>query len=974
MADIVLPKKFDKIIKKDQNLEGIIKKTAADFAEILIENNLYFFEEYTDHGINHIESVLFGSDRLITDYTYKILDSKNISFYILSVILHDIGMHVSYEGLKVLLDGEHDDILITSFDSLTWSEAWLEYISEAKRFSGKQLISIFGDDEVIIRDPFKFKKGEITGNDKKLIGEFVRRYHPRLAHEIALVGFPGNKKGSIKFAEELSEKEKNLVGLIARSHGMNLRDCLEYLESEFKNLKRTPLGVHASYLMILLRLSDYLQIQKDRTSEIILKTKTFESPISNEEHKTHLAVEYIDDRYQDDPERIFVSTSPQNSGMYLKLKRLFSSIQNEFDISWAVLGELYGNLDDSVSIKYRRINSNLDDKAYISEQNYIGDYFSFKANDEITRLLIAPLYGNNPKYGVRELLQNSVDACNERLEIEQNNPNYFPEIKINVFNNNEECFFQISDNGKGMNINEIKNYFLSAGASYRQSKDWKKMFMDEKGNSKILRNGRFGIGVLASFLIGKSIIVKTKSFNSNIGYVFEANLNSNQINVTKDDKLDTGTTISIKISQEIYDKFNSKTKGYNDNVLWYEWFTLKIPKINYQFEDITVEPYENLDPHYLYDQLPDDWNEIDATGYDKIRWTYSENYSNNKLVCNGIVIPYEDSRDYNQKIIDFRHIRIKPNILVFDSNGLSPISLNRNELTDAFSFDKELLVSLYKDLIAYVLTFDDLSYVDGQTIFIKNQGLKHPAFHGQEYYYGSNNNLTNMYGEAIYDTDDYGSNNVDEILISKKGYILNYNFFVKKLKNRNLIFMQKKNYEGKLNLDIKDNFIAITKDNSSSIDYYKSSLMKNNYGRWQPKYKERKHFAFYDNFDTWAYMKKSKFEFLFRDSNKRRMPQWLNNMITIERTLNKSNWCILKLGVPEFKNFIPNSFLNENRNEINFIRVSPLECQTEGDEILNSLLERYLGEDIIIPYDIEKRKEKYPLAFKELKRYMKNYI
>ena len=43
----------------------------------------------------------------------------------------------------------------------------------------------------------------------------------------------------------------------------------------------------------------------------------------------------------------------------------------------------------------------------------------------------------------------------------------------------------------------------------------------------------------------------------------------------------------------------------------------------------------------------------------------------------------------------------------------------------------------------------------------------------------------------------------------------------------------------------------------------------------------------------------------------------------------------------------------------------------QGGEILNSLLEKYIGENYIIPYDLERRKKLYKKAFSELHRFMK---
>jgi molecular chaperone HtpG len=59
----------------------------------------------------------------------------------------------------------------------------------------------------------------------------------------------------------------------------------------------------------------------------------------------------------------------------------------------------------------------------------------------------------------------------------------------------------------------------------------------------------------------------------------------------------------------------------------------------------------------------------------------------------------------------------------------------------------------------------------------------------------------------------------------------------------------------------------------------------------------------------------------------------------------------------------------QNRN-----RDSIFKQTTTNSKILNDLLEKYLGKDVLIPYDIKERRKKFPLAFKELERYMKKYL
>ncbi|WP_100611604.1 HD domain-containing protein [Confluentibacter lentus] len=942
MANIKLPKKFKQLLKKNQKIDGIVKQTLFDFGEILTENRLYFFDEYTDHGIKHVENIMFGTDKLITNNTYEnVLQTEDIMFYVLAVLLHDIGMHITYEGFKILLNGGHDDILISDFDNITWSNLWLEYLAEAKRFSGKQLLSIFGDEEAIIRNPMDFNKGELNGNDRKLIGEFIRRHHPRLAHEIALIGFPGKSKSSIAFAKELSLENRKLIGLIARSHGVDLRKCVEYVEIEYGKTKRTPLGVHVNYLMILLRLADYIQIDRTRTSEVVMRTKTFESPISKIEHNSHLSIDYVDDKYQDDPERIFVTASPENSNMYLKLKKLFYDIQKEFDISWAVLGELYGNLENKPEIKFRRITSNLDTEVFINKQDYVGDYFSFKSNDEIIKLLIAPLYGDNPTYGVRELLQNCIDACNERKELEKNSLSYsyIPKINVSIYENDDNHFFEIKDNGKGMNINIIKKYFLSAGASYRNSREWKEKFIDESGSSKIQRNGRFGIGVLACFLIGDKISVTTREINSDFGYNFMASLSSNQINVVKNYDLDFGTKIIINTSKEVIEKLKDEDHWYDESVGWTRWYTLTTPEIVYSKYGEIKKSFKNKDPHYLDSSIPNDWNSIDHEGFNKILWTYSKEYSNRSIVCNGLVV-IKKSHD---KVIKINFIKNLPKILVFDNNGLMPLSLNRNTLIDTPSFEETLIESIYKDYLSSVLC---------------NKTIKSPkeniiSFKSFKIDYGGT--------EIWYKWGKKEENILYEILLSKKGFIIDYNYFLNKIRDYNLIYIQSESFNKKtdIQLDIKNNFIKMSYINLRSIYEYKKAIEQEDYFT-----KNKKQIS-----KTTAFLKQEKFNFLFIKKTNR-FSKYIYDEYKIE--YDYKGWVSINIKNAK-ETSITKEFLSNNPR-INFIREAPIVHNTNNDDILDRVLNRYLGNDPIIPYEFEDRKKKFPLAFKELDCYMKKYI
>ena len=966
MAKVNIPIALKEKLEDNQELNGLVNIALSKYGDILEESKLYFFSEYTNHGIKHIEDLLKSTEMLITENTYKnILGVKDFGFYILSVLLHDIGMHIDLNGFKCLFDGKFDDVRVTEFDKKTWRESWDDFLNEAQKFSGKQLISIFGDQNTIVRMPPLAKPGEITENDKKLIGEFLRRNHQRLAHEIALKGFPA-KNMTLEFAKELNKLDRNLIGLIARSHGEDLRKCLDYSETKYgRDNRRFPCGVHAAYLMILLRIADYIQIDNTRTSSTTIKLKSFSSPISEMEHKAHLAIDNINYKWHDDPERIFVTASPLDSRMFIKLKRLFKNIQSEFDISWAVIGELYGKEKeiDQAKIRFRRISSNLEDEMFIGSQNYIADSFAFNANDEIIKLLVAPLYGDDPKYGVRELLQNAIDACKERELIErENGRDYEPLIKIEISKkSDDQTYFEISDNGIGMDSDIIKNYFLSAGASYRKSLDWKKQFTDSEGNSTVRRSGRFGVGILASFLIGPDIYVKTRKLHQNTGYKFDANMNSDQINILKDSTTSIGTIIQIKIYPDKTNFFVAEKDKREYSLLWFDWYCLSKPTVKYFVNGKEIIPFKNLRPD-INEKIPEQWNSINSDGYDKIHWSYTKYDTNeSRFSCNGLQIPDENYgyHDY----IDYGLISVLPKISIFDSNGNLPLSLDRNSFAGRLSFQNDLIKDIYKDIIAYMLIYKENSYIKNNKVFMINNYLNHPSssksYRDISLHYGINRYLFPM------DYPNYDSmlrSFVGCLLFSKKGFVLNYNYFVRKLKKINAILIQINSYQKNgFSLNIEDQFIQITEDKINSIVDYQIAIEAKNFNR------EKKAF---EPMNSRIFLSTDKYKYLFKTTTKR-MSSWISNKCEVK--FEKNGFTCLELDKPR-PTLFSDDFLNTNAKNIHFAREYEITCPYEGDPLFNELLERYIGDDVIIPYSIEERKEKYPLAFDDLEKYMKKYL
>jgi len=417
-----LSARLRKTLRVNDDIRRAVEAAVANFVAWFDTSTRPFFPDYTDHGTKHLEGVLTTADKLMTDSGARLLSAEDVATLILSVLLHDSAMHLSESGLYDLIRGSSYGNRLP-LDDKSWPELWDEFIFVVRRWDEQKLEDVFGRDcEGRIRsrlyDPLH-PAMDLTDSQKRLIGEFLRQHHPRLAHEFAVFGVPTTSDNRIRL-DGIEVHLRDIAGLVARSHGMPIRQSVDYLVKRYD--ATDPFGVHASYLMTLLRVSDYLQIQADRAPKIIFRYKRVWSPLSKLEHEVHQSVKNINVT-NTDPELIKVEALPTTVSQFLRLKEWVDGIQGELDDSWAVIGEVYGSHSTlkEFALRFRRIRSNIEGAPFQKHAEYVADSFVHSIDSpEILKLLVRPLYRNKPMYGVRELLQNALDAVRERLHYQTN--------------------------------------------------------------------------------------------------------------------------------------------------------------------------------------------------------------------------------------------------------------------------------------------------------------------------------------------------------------------------------------------------------------------------------------------------------------------------------------------------------------------------------------------------------------------------
>lgn len=188
--------------------------------------------------------------------------------------------------------------------------------------------------------------------------------------------------------------------------------------------------------------------------------------------------------YNDYKSNVFTFVITQGNIDYASLKiveKRIDSLKKEIEY----LNDFVLNYYQEHFLDIFRITKIVFDKEDITNK-FIQGEVKFTASFEIIQKLIGPLYLNRESYGIRELIQNAVDACAKK-------DNHDGKINIKYIEGDNPQII-IKDNGIGMNEEIIINNFLTIGESTKN-----------EGNSI----GKFGIGILAAFLLADKMKFKT---------------------------------------------------------------------------------------------------------------------------------------------------------------------------------------------------------------------------------------------------------------------------------------------------------------------------------------------------------------------------------------------------------------------------------------------------------------------------------
>lgn len=447
------------------------------------------FEEYTVHGIDHVDEMLRIAEWLIPENTKEKMTYAEWLMLTLAIYFHDLGMVVTKD--------EFEHRKETAFE---------EYKKK------------------ILADTQETEYGEYVKEqgDKFLYQEFVRENHATRIRQW-IEGKNGKKLGEAQTVyEEISDMLKNLdqmfktdLAIICESHHEDdIEDFKKYnVRKSYGNKSNEK--VNLNYIAIILRVADLLHITRDRTPSVTRRLINVSNPVSVIEWEKQKAVRAVGPKEK------------RNEDGNVDLNKQKDTIEITAFFDGAETADAYFGLSSYLQYTQKEVNKCREivekaqkkegaveyefpwweiDESQIEVNGFEKEKLQFTiAQDNILQLLVGHTLYNDSSVVVRELVQNGIDAVRLQTEYEKRENKSYDQGKVWVEWNSQKRHLSFWDNGTGMSMQDVKNYLLKVGSSKYRDEAVKKQFPDFSSIS------HFGIGILTCFMVANDIDIITSS-------------------------------------------------------------------------------------------------------------------------------------------------------------------------------------------------------------------------------------------------------------------------------------------------------------------------------------------------------------------------------------------------------------------------------------------------------------------------------
>ncbi|HEY4261153.1 MAG TPA: hypothetical protein VGM98_13395, partial [Schlesneria sp.] len=420
--------------------------------------------EFTLHDADHLFRVLHLIERLVPNGVIDQLSAPELLLLCLSAFLHDIGMAPDEKTViawKKIWDANPD---LDDGDKEEFHK-FQRYCS-ARPEQEAQLAALIAQSENTAADLQK----------SYLISDYIRITHAQRAREIIRKDWMG----------KVIYRDIDLTVDLATICASHNADPLSILEMDKHLLCGPDIFTCLPLVAMLLRLSDLLDFDAKRTPELLFSHLFVRHPVSLKEWNKHRTVE----AWQIGPDRICFHAKCKHPAIEASVHDFCDLIDYELSACSNIarqLNDFNAANERSIMLRipYKVDRSKIETQKDISgkpEYVYRKTQFNLSKSQVIDLLMGTKLYGD-PEVALRELIQNSIDACLLRAALEKSWGNiYTPEIGIRYAMEETGNVLEITDNGTGMDQHIIDNYYSKIGTSFYKSAE----FYDMKSQSNAL--------------------------------------------------------------------------------------------------------------------------------------------------------------------------------------------------------------------------------------------------------------------------------------------------------------------------------------------------------------------------------------------------------------------------------------------------------------------------------------------------------
>ena len=157
MRKLEIPPPFRQLLEAHE-LDDVLRPLVSESSKILGHNKLYFFPDYTDHGIEHVEQVLLDQWNLIPSSTRDLLTPGDAFLIVASTILHDLAMHMSPASVQALIQSDNHDKKSVGLrfkphgemflHDYPWRDLWASFVAESRGWGEDMQERIFGPSNI----------------------------------------------------------------------------------------------------------------------------------------------------------------------------------------------------------------------------------------------------------------------------------------------------------------------------------------------------------------------------------------------------------------------------------------------------------------------------------------------------------------------------------------------------------------------------------------------------------------------------------------------------------------------------------------------------------------------------------------------------------------------------------------------------------------------------------------------------------